>query len=70
MIRNIGPADRTVRLLLAVVGLVMLVTGSVSGVWFTVVTIVTALLVITALVRTCPVYIPLGLSTDKVTKES
>lgn len=70
MIRNIGPTDRAVRLLLAVVGLVLLVTGSVSGVWFTVVIIATALLTITALVRTCPVYIPLGLSTEKVPKES
>ena len=62
MIKNMGPADRTVRLVLAAV-LVALVLFAVDGALAWVLGLLAVVLVATSLVGTCPAYLPLGLST-------
>ena len=57
MKKNIGSLDRTIRLVL---GVVIIVLGLVYGCWLG---LIGVLLVVTALVRTCPVYLPFKIST-------
>lgn len=70
---NIGSADRVVRI---IVGLVLIVLALVPGLplagspalqWLA--GIVGAVLVVTALVRICPIYRLLGLSTCKLPRQ-
>lgn len=57
MKKNIGAIDRRVRIIL---GLTILAIGLVLGSWWGLVGLV---LLATAAVRWCPLYLPLGLST-------
>lgn len=74
---NVGSTDRMVRLIL---GVVLLVAGLLPlfgvtlvaglGVWQWALVVVGAVLVGTALMRTCPAYSLLGVSTNKRTSTS
>ncbi len=63
MKKNMGPADKTVRLVAAAALAVLLIAGVVKGTLAIVAAILAAVFVITTLVGTCPAYIPLGIST-------
>ncbi|ARM31724.1 DUF2892 domain-containing protein [Prosthecochloris sp. HL-130-GSB] len=58
MQKNIGPLDRNVRLLF---GTIMLIAGIVFQSWWGLLGIV---LIVTGLIRYCPLYSPFGISTD------
>lgn len=66
MSANVGSADRLIRIIL---GLVLIILPFMSG-WRTlgamVSVVIGAVLVVTALVRFCPLYRPLGVRTCKV----
>lgn len=63
MTKNIGSLDRTIRIILAPVLVVVGVLVGPGG-WLAVVLYaVAALLLATAAVSTCPIYMPFGLST-------
>ena len=69
---NVGSADRIVRL---VVGLALATLALFSGLpafadplWFWGALVVSAILIVTAVVRFCPLYAPFGISTRKVTR--
>jgi hypothetical protein len=64
MTLNMGSADRGLRLALAVV-LLLLVVFFVDGVWAWVLGIAAVILGATALVGTCPLYLPFGISTRR-----
>lgn len=63
MKKNMGTADRVIRILLAIVIAVLYFTGTVTGTWGIVLLILGAAFLITSLVSFCPLYLPFGLST-------
>lgn len=65
MKKNMGPADRTIRVLLALIFGYLVIKGQVSGTLAFIISIVTIAFIITAFVGWCPVYVPFGFSTRK-----
>lgn len=65
MTKNIGYIDRALRLLAAFAILILLFTGSVSGVAAVVLGIVATTLILTSAAKFCPAYLPLRISTSK-----
>jgi Na+(H+)/acetate symporter ActP len=68
MKRNMGTADRGIRLTLAVVVAILYITGKISGVAAIVLGIFALAFFVTSLVGHCPAYPPLGLTTIKEKK--
>lgn len=65
MTRNMGSADRTIRILIALAVAVLYFTGTLSGTLAIVLGIVAIVFLVTSLVGWCPSYVPFGLSTRK-----
>jgi hypothetical protein len=65
MKKNMGTADRVIRILVAVVIGVLYFTGRISGTLAIILGIVAVVLVVTSLVAWCPAYLPFGMSTCK-----
>lgn len=65
MKKNVGSADKIVRIILAVVLAVLYYTGTVSGVAGIVSLVLAVVLVATSLISFCPLYWPFGISTGK-----
>ncbi len=63
MKKNMGTIDRAVRGLVAVVIAVLYFTGAISGTLAIILGVLAVVFVLTSLVRTCPLYLPFGLST-------
>ena len=63
MKKNMGGADRIVRLLLAAVIAVLYFTNVVSGTLGIVLLVVAAVFALTSFVSFCPLYAPFGMST-------
>lgn len=67
MTKNMGTADRAIRMLFALVIAVLYLTRTIGGTLATVLGLVALLLFVTSLVGWCPAYLPFGLSTRKAT---
>ena len=65
MTRNMGTADRVIRLLVVVVIAALYYTGQISGLAATILGIVAVAFLVTSLIGWCPAYAPFGLSTRK-----
>lgn len=65
MKKNMGTADRVVRILVALVIAVLLFTGKIGGLLAIVLGIVAVAFLLSSLAGTCPAYLPLGFSTCK-----
>jgi len=65
MKKNMGTADKAVRVLLAIVVAVLYFTGTISGTLAIVLGVLAGVFVLTSLVSFCPLYAPFGLSTCK-----
>jgi hypothetical protein len=65
MIKNMGTADRTIRILIALAVAVLYFTHTIGGTLAIVLGIVAVAFLVTSLVGSCPSYIPFGLSTRK-----
>lgn len=63
MKKNMGSADRIIRVIIAAIMVTLYFTGTISGVWGLVLIAFSAILVLTSLVGFCPLYLPFGLST-------
>ncbi len=68
MKNNMGAADRIIRFVLAVLVLILYLTGTISGTLAIILGILAIVFVITSFIGFCPAYVPLKLSTKK--KES
>ena len=66
MKKNMGSADRIIRLLIAAVIGVLYFTGTISGTLGIVLLILAGVFVLTSFISFCPLYAPFGLSTCKV----
>jgi hypothetical protein len=58
-----GTVDRIIRILLAVVVLVLYLTGAISGLAAVILGVLAVIFVLTSLVGFCPLYLPFKLST-------
>ena len=65
MTKNMGTADRTIRILLAIVIAVLFFTGRISGTLAIILCVIAVAFLVTSLVGWCPAYLPVGLSTRK-----
>ena len=68
MKKNMGTFDKTIRILVAVVVVVLYFTHVISGVLAIILLALSAIFVVTSLISFCPLYLPLGLSTRKKEK--
>lgn len=66
MKKNMGNADRAIRLFAAAVMVVLFFTGVVAGVLGIVLLVLAGVFVLTSLVSFCPLYAPFGIRTCKV----
>lgn len=65
MTKNMGTLDRTLRTLAAIVVAVLYATGQIGGTTALVLGIIAVVFLLTSFVGTCPLYMPIGLSTRK-----
>jgi hypothetical protein len=65
MKKNMGTADRVVRVSLAVLFAILFFTETVSGTMGYVLLALAGIFLLTSLVQTCPLYLPFGLSSLK-----
>ena len=63
MMKNMGTADRTIRVLLALVVAVLYFTNVISGTTAIVLGIIGLVLLLTSLFSFCPLYLPFKIST-------
>ena len=63
MKKNMGTIDKTIRILVAVVVVVLYFTHVISGVLAIILLALSAIFVVTSLLGFCPLYLPFGLST-------
>ncbi len=70
MKKNMGSADKVIRLLIAAVIAVLYFTNVVTGTLGIVLLVLAGVFVLTSLVSFCPLYAPFGLSTCKVKDKS
>ena len=68
MRKNLGLADRIIRLIVATIISVLYFTDTVKGTLAIVLMILAGVLVLTSFMSFCPLYWPLGLSTFKKNK--
>jgi len=68
MKKNMGSADKIIRILLAVVFAALYFTGTVTGTFGLVLVVAAGVFVLTSLVSFCPLYTVLGISTCPVKK--
>ena len=65
MKKNMGLADRLVRILIAAVIAVLFFTGVIEGTLGIILLVVAGVFVLTSLVSVCPLYMPFGIRTCK-----
>jgi len=65
MIKNIGKVDKVIRLVLALVVGVLIITGNLVGTAAVILGILALVFLATSAIGTCPLYIPFNISTKK-----
>jgi hypothetical protein len=65
MKKNMGTIDKVIRILVAVVVVVLYFTNVISGTLGIILLILAGVFVLTSLLGFCPLYLPIGLSTNK-----
>jgi hypothetical protein len=63
MKKNIGSADRIIRVVTAIIFLALTLTGMIGGIIALVLSVVGIVLVVTSFIGYCPLYVTLGIST-------
>ena len=72
MKKNMGSADRIIRVIIAVLIIGLYYTGVISGTWGLLLIAFAVVFILTSLVSFCPLYLPFGLSTlrKKITRKN
>ena len=60
-----GTLDRIVRILIAIILGILILTGKISGTLAWVLGIIAVVFLLTSIIGWCPLYVPLGISTIK-----
>jgi len=66
MKKNMGLADKIIRVTIAIVMTVLYVTGTISGVLGIVLLILAGVFLVTSFISVCPLYMPFGISTCSI----
>lgn len=69
MKKNMGNADKTIRILIAVIIGVLYYTGTISGTLGIVLLVLAGVFVLTSFISFCPLYAPFGISTCPMKKK-
>lgn len=69
MKKNMGNADRIIRIILAAIIVVLFFTKVLTGILGIVLLIVAGIFLLTGLIGLCPLYLPFGISTCARKKE-
>lgn len=70
MVKNMGKVDKLIRILVAFVVGILIITGNLIGAGAVILGIVALIFIATSVVGTCPLYIPFNISTkDKELKK-
>lgn len=65
MKKNMGTIDKVIRVIVAIVIGVLYFTGQITGTAAIILGVLAVVFLLTSLVGTCPLYLPVGLSTKK-----
>ena len=65
MKKNMGMADRIVRILAAVAIAILYFTHQISGPLAIILLVVAGIFILTSFISICPLYLPFGISTNK-----
>ena len=65
MIKNMGKVDKVIRLVLALIVGVLIITGNLVGTAAVILGILALVFLATSVIGTCPLYIPFKISTKK-----
>ncbi len=65
MKKNVGSLDKIIRIVIAVVAFYYAYSGGIASPWNFVLYAVGAIMILTALLGTCPIFSILGMSTNK-----
>lgn len=65
MKKNMGTIDKVIRVIVAIVIGVLYFTGQITGTAAIILGILAVVFLLTSIVGTCPLYLPVGLSTKK-----
>lgn len=63
--KNMGVADRIIRLLIVAAIVAAYLGGLISGLWAIILGVVSVAFLLTSLVGVCPAYLPFGVSTRR-----
>jgi hypothetical protein len=66
MKKNMGTADKSIRLIIAVIIGILYFTGTVSGTLGVILLVLAGVFVLTSFISFCPLYAPFGMSTCAV----
>ena len=70
MKKNMGTADRIIRLIVAALFVVLYFTHVITGTWGIIILILAGIFVLTSIFAVCPLYIPFGIKTLASKKEA
>lgn len=65
MKKNIGSADKIIRIIVAIIFVILYFTNVVSGILGIILLVLAAIFVVVSLIGNCPLYIPLGINNSK-----
>ncbi len=65
MKKNMGNADRIIRMLIAVVIAVLYFTNVINGVVASILLVVAGIFILTSFISICPLYLPFGINTGR-----
>ena len=68
MKRNMGNADRIIRVIIAAVLILLYLNGTLSGTLGIVMLVLSGVFILTSVVSFCPIYAPFGISTCPMKK--
>ena len=66
MKKNMGSADRIIRLLVVAALVALYATGTITGLWGTIALVASGIFTITSVIGFCPIYALIGVKTCKV----
>lgn len=67
-LKNMGSADRIIRVMLAALVVVLYFTQVISGTTAIILLALSAVFILTSVISFCPLYYPFGIRTNKSTK--
>lgn len=65
MKKNMGTADKVIRIVFAIIFVILYFAGIVTGTWGIIMLAVAAIFLITSILGICPLYMPFRISTMK-----